>query len=603
MKNKMTKFATLALCAGLAACSEYDAGIDPVSEYELAYDAAFIRTFGQPAADQDWGFGSVETRAAQWSENHAHVDWQNKLNTPTEAEVQVMSDVVNIQEHWKYDEWNDSYYYDNTKGSIYYIPTGFKIESIPVDLNGGDVVYNFGTITSLSGNTNNIGKGQTVTFYNAGTMTYRMTTGHHIIINTNDLTVEETANISEIYNSGDITFQKAVVTRDENRNASNNWKGDIVSIEYYSADLHSDISIYSIGGIISLPYGADWKATCHIDGIVYTDGYLHIQSPEQEKYICGIVSTDKSKNDVDDRGDNILIDSDITTSYIKTNNMRIDGDNIFLTKEGYITAHKISFAGDGNTGDGTEYEAIKVEANSIALVEADEFVFLNGVSYLAQHLGDRVYSNSPDAVNHYDKNNPNIGGNSACGGAWGNNDGDKEDDFVAQYRIIAEDLSATNSSDFDFNDIVIDVEYSEPTNKSQVVARAAGGTLPLKLEYGTLSVSIKDILAYELNITTTTMWNTTAPYSDEKVVLLTFDGKLTSTDARDLLKIYVEKEAGEWVEIKGAKGNPAGKICVKPDFVWSTERTPITETYELFEKWIQNPDIEWYDLSNEYDKE
>lgn len=61
-KYLMTGVAALALCAGFVGCSKDDDVYDPNAVANLVqaqYDAAFIQTFGQPAADQDWGFGAT----------------------------------------------------------------------------------------------------------------------------------------------------------------------------------------------------------------------------------------------------------------------------------------------------------------------------------------------------------------------------------------------------------------------------------------------------------------------------------------------------------------------------------------------------------------
>ena len=55
----------------------------------------------------------------------------------------------------------------------------------------------------------------------------------------------------------------------------------------------------------------------------------------------------------------------------------------------------------------------------------------------------------------------------------------------ADLRIMAEDLSASDDTDFDFNDIVFDVYFAnagETTTK--IVVQAAGGTLPLRIKTG-----------------------------------------------------------------------------------------------------------------------
>ena len=68
----MTGVAAIALCAAFTSCSKneelYDQGkVNQISAAQIqeSYNQAFIQTFGQPAANQDWGFGSnAKTRVA-----------------------------------------------------------------------------------------------------------------------------------------------------------------------------------------------------------------------------------------------------------------------------------------------------------------------------------------------------------------------------------------------------------------------------------------------------------------------------------------------------------------------------------------------------------
>lgn len=95
MRNKFAKFATLAVCAGFASCSEYDAGIAPIPEksvYETVYESAFIQTFGQPAANQDWGFGtSKDTRAIDANANQWSANWDVLPNVTDEERQKVLN--------------------------------------------------------------------------------------------------------------------------------------------------------------------------------------------------------------------------------------------------------------------------------------------------------------------------------------------------------------------------------------------------------------------------------------------------------------------------------------------------------------------------------
>jgi len=49
------------------------------------------------------------------------------------------------------------------------------------------------------------------------------------------------------------------------------------------------------------------------------------------------------------------------------------------------------------------------------------------------------------------------------------------------YRVIAEDLSAGEKSDFDFNDVVFDVDPYETKDGATITIRAAGGIWPLTI--------------------------------------------------------------------------------------------------------------------------
>lgn len=60
-KYFMTGIAAVAMCAAFTSCSK-DPGFEqmnPEQAIQASYEAAFIKAFGQPAPDQDWGFGTT----------------------------------------------------------------------------------------------------------------------------------------------------------------------------------------------------------------------------------------------------------------------------------------------------------------------------------------------------------------------------------------------------------------------------------------------------------------------------------------------------------------------------------------------------------------
>lgn len=68
---------------------------------------------------------------------------------------------------------------------------------------------------------------------------------------------------------------------------------------------------------------------------------------------------------------------------------------------------------------------------------------------------------------------PNTNG---CGATWSIDGGEPE-----TYRVIAEDYSADDNSDFDFNDVVFDVNPDEGGNGATIKILAAGGIWPLTI--------------------------------------------------------------------------------------------------------------------------
>ena len=66
-KYLMTVMAAIAFCAAFTSCSKNEDLYDPDYQSKAivqTYNDAFIKVFGQPSANQDWGFGkSASTRA------------------------------------------------------------------------------------------------------------------------------------------------------------------------------------------------------------------------------------------------------------------------------------------------------------------------------------------------------------------------------------------------------------------------------------------------------------------------------------------------------------------------------------------------------------
>lgn len=146
-------------------------------------------------------------------------------------------------------------------------------------------------------------------------------------------------------------------------------------------------------------------------------------------------------------------------------------------------------------------------------------------------------------------------------------------------RIIAEDLSASTGTDFDFNDVVFDASYVDGVDKTYITLRAAGGTLPL-------FVTGKEV--HELfGVSVTTMVNT--GLHSEEPVNFEIDGIIAPWD----IEVAVIKN-NQLIPLKAETGNPAAKIAVDPDFQWCAEREDIRTRYPDFSKYVQDTTVNWY---------
>lgn len=170
--------------------------------------------------------------------------------------------------------------------------------------------------------------------------------------------------------------------------------------------------------------------------------------------------------------------------------------------------------------------------------------------------------------------------------------------------IIAEDLSATEASDFDFNDVVLRVEFSKTADDyAKIKLLAAGGTLPLRIAQNDAWEVHKLFGVWEEGAVKQKMVNTgVAPERG---------ATCNPVDLTDILqmKIFNAAEANEkltlevfknnaWQEMTAPKGEPACKLAVDDDFEILPERESIKGRYPLFVEWAteNNFTSKWWAL-------
>lgn len=174
----------------------------------------------------------------------------------------------------------------------------------------------------------------------------------------------------------------------------------------------------------------------------------------------------------------------------------------------------------------------------------------------------------------------------------------------ADLRIMAEDLDpeGTDPSDYDFNDVVLDVYYGN-ANQAKVVVKAAGGTLPLYVE-GQEVHALFAAANPGVNCTGK-MINTNGTLSaDAYVRNNSLDGLKTpsitltkainwSGDAKNI-EIKVTRD-GVDVVLQANEGTPASKFAVISTTDWCNERQDISTKYTNFKSWaVNNNPLVWW---------
>ena len=156
------------------------------------------------------------------------------------------------------------------------------------------------------------------------------------------------------------------------------------------------------------------------------------------------------------------------------------------------------------------------------------------------------------------------------------------------YRVIAEDLSATEAGDFDFNDVVFDVVKAEGS-KTTLKLICAGGVLPLRVR-GANEAEGQEIHGLFGEATPNTkgeykMYNTGAG-PDKDPVEFTVEGVYTTPEQIQNIIIEVFKE-NKWMELKAERGKAACKILVDDTFKPVAERKNIADENKLFTNYVQ----------------
>lgn len=175
-------------------------------------------------------------------------------------------------------------------------------------------------------------------------------------------------------------------------------------------------------------------------------------------------------------------------------------------------------------------------------------------------------------------------------------DGDDDDDddevpegFVC--RIIAEDLTVGENSDFDFNDVVFDV-YSD----GKLLVRACGGTLPLTVA----GQEVHALFGKSPGTMINTGWDGGTIDYVNTYREINYGSAISSLEAANNIPVVVTKN-GQPITLTAKKAKVASKVAVGSDYEWCAEREDIDKKFrrkngtKLFREYvIGHLNDDWY---------
>ena len=167
-------------------------------------------------------------------------------------------------------------------------------------------------------------------------------------------------------------------------------------------------------------------------------------------------------------------------------------------------------------------------------------------------------------------------------------------------RIIVEDLTVGESSDFDFNDVVFDVRKD-----GILIIRAIGGELPIYIGseganevHAVCSVTLDDTKkgANSHMMMRNTGWSSSGSKTNVAIVYnadlghINLNRTFSSKEEAKEIGIWVHKN-GTNIRLQAPVGKVASMICVGQDYKWCAERQDIDDKYhkdgvKLFHQYV-----------------
>lgn len=613
------------------------------------YETVFKNAFGDPAPNQSWGFGETivstraYTRTIQPSFNFPSDAAASKFLDDVPEGVEKLTQNVGSANNWIDETWtgdiniwgqgtaengwvaeggtlyikgncdfsNRSFYFAGnselyivkgatltlgvnngsgnlqTNTNIYIAPGAKLIAKGELMLNNGLHIYNHGTIEApkLSTNNNSV-------LYNSGTVTVtnKISVENTLSVIVNDGTITatdlNTAGSGKVENNGNVTISGTTFVNSNDNTWVNNGQyhtgnflynagsDEVINNCHLIVDEEFNINLgdnpgngnfkMDAGSSVETRFfngGGNWSDT-------YAGTYSNFAGGGPFYIYMGTNSVFK------------------VTETATMNATKADYGIYGPSNGGYaVFQAKDIVAGKANQGFEVTY------GNNLYVYASDSH-FAQGHDGNADHPYIAFKGNAKIYAPGFESGMPNITiAKTECNPGF--NGGDDPDPSVV--RIIAEDLSwGTENGDFDFNDVVFDVELIDNGSNIRITLQAAGGTLPIRIA-GQFEVHDK------FGVPTGTIVNTgtrlsvsrpkvswTFPNSDSRNYQLVNGQEVAQSYGSTVkevaynLPVEVQKLVNgsrSWVELLAPVGKAAAKIAVDNTYDWCEERQSIDDKY------------------------
>ena len=579
----MTGVAALAICAAFTSCSKSDELYDPEAaqgistEQEIAnvynsYNQAFIKTFGQVNPNVDWGFGSVagtrglsdKTAGANKERNlWAATDNIYNLLVPTPlTEGQRLRVQKYFQAHpnltWETPSMTNYFVQQVYKGNP---NTAGELSAEQYPTGNGQTVKSSDHMNKLTVGANNVhvldfnngdNPNNAKDVKNNGTLTND--TQYHsdqitLIIGIQPTCVGFHVTEGNVQHNDCMALAGAKAIDDWAR-AQTPVIGEDV---WYGTDQYGYENSSWNRSFVGLDYEQLTLAQCQTSNNVKISHF-------QKDWVWDGTKLWKKSEYIATNGDDLIYNNDVV-KYITVNTNEICATNVDEAQQTWYLTRMDASKNGGNSSE---------EVIDLTLVKAK----LDTNSYPVENGGLQKWVK-------------NIGGRDYVYSDWIVTLTPAQENVTPttkKVRIMAEDLNAQavdgdiEKSDWDFNDVVFDVEFDAEGNGGTITLICAGGVLPL-------TVAGEEVhLKFDSSLTVDEkgwypMINTGKGMGIDRPQVSFHIGNADKAHNGQGIEIKVQKTLSngtkQWLDLRAQKGQPSSKFAVKPTVQPCLERDHI----------------------------